>query len=442
MTARGGRSNVGPMSTSPAPRPDQAQPIAPHAGPDSVALRWTVLGLLCLAFMAAYFDRVNLSVAMTVPAFKSFFALNDTRRGVLNSVFFWSYFAMQIPAGWLVDRYGAKRTLAVGLLLWSVTAAATGLAQTFLMVAFFRLLLGVGESAVNPAGMRWIRFNMPEHRRGMAIGIYQASAKIGPAVGMLLAGHLTARYGWRPMFLILGLGCLLWLIPWMALVRDDDRAREAAQQRTSPAPSVPLRQLLGNPIIWGTIIGTIAYQYSVYYCMTWMPAYFVDRWHMSTEKMGLYSGFSFGGMAVVAILAGIWADRLIVGGRDAVKVRRAFIIAGLLLGSTEIIGALAHNQNTALFFAIFSLSGLGLATANYWAITQTLIPGGSVGRIVGVQNAAAQIPGIAAPLLTGWLRQKTGSYVPAMSIIAVLLGLGIIAYLTLVRRKYSPAPAV
>src|SRR4051812_18254253 len=209
-------------------RASEASRTAPTPPPSSDLMRWTVLGLLCIAFMAAYFDRVNLSVAMTVPAFKTFFKLDDFQRGLLGSVFFWSYFVLQIPAGWAVDRFGAKKTLAAGLLIWSVTSAATGLAGSFLAMAAFRLLLGVGESAVNPAGMRWIRFNMPEERRGLAIGIYQASAKIGPAIGMWLAAFLTGSYGWRPMFLILGLGCLLWLIPWMRLVRDDDRALEAA----------------------------------------------------------------------------------------------------------------------------------------------------------------------------------------------------------------------
>jgi ACS family D-galactonate transporter-like MFS transporter len=400
-----------------------------------------VLGLLCIAFMAAYFDRVNLSVAMTVPAFKSFFKLDDTQRGLLASVFFWSYFLLQIPAGWAVDRFGAKKTLAVGLLIWSATSAATGLAQSFLAIILFRLLLGVGESAVNPAGMRWIRFNMPEERRGLAIGIYQASAKVGPAVGMWLAAYLTSRYGWRPMFLILGLGCVLWLIPWMRLVRDDDRALEAAQQRRSGTPPVPFGRVLRSPVIWGTVIGTCAYQYTVYFSMTWMPAYLMERRGLSLSSMGIYSAFSFGGMAVVAILAGLWADRLIVRGRNAVTVRRTFVVAGLLLGSTELIGALAQSQGVAIFFAIFSLSGLGLATANYWAITQTLIPGGAVGRIVGVQNMAAQIPGIVAPLLTGYLKKRTGSFDAPMAIAAGLLVVGVAAYLTLVREKYAPRSA-
>jgi MFS family permease len=92
----------------------------------------------------------------------------------------------------------------------------------------------------------------------------------------------------------------------------------------------------------------------------------------------------------------------------------------------------------ALFFAVFSLSGLGLMTANYWALTQTLIPGAAVGRVVGVQNCAANLPGIVAPLLTGWLKQTTGGYEAGTQVIWLFLILGIASYVFLVRPKYVP----
>jgi hypothetical protein len=146
-------------------------------------------------------------------------------------------------------------------------------------------------------------------------------------------------------------------------------------------------------------------------------------------------------MAIVATLAGWVADRLIQRGGDPVRVRKAFVIAGFLVASTEVIGALSSSHSVALFFAVFSLSGLGLTTANYWALTQTLIPGGAVGRIVGVQNCAANLPGIAAPLLTGWLKHTTGNYNAPMQAIWFFLLLGVAAYVFLVKKKYAPTAA-
>ncbi len=388
--------------------------------------------------MIAYFDRVNLSVVMVLPDFKQHFHLTDTDRGALNSAFFWTYAALQIPAGWFVDRFGVKSPFAVALGLWSLVSASTALSGTMRQLFTLRLMLGVCESVVTPAGMRWIRFNCAENQRGLAVGVYMAAAKFGPAIGAQIATWLMIAYGWQNMFVILGLGCLVWLVPWQFLVRNDDREIEKATAARSATPPVPFGRVIASPVIWGTVIGTFCYQYFVYYCMTWMPAYFVEQRHLSLNSMGWYTMFSFTGMAVVATLGGWAADRMIDRGFDPVKVRKGFTIAGFLTASTELIGAMSDSNSVALFFAVFSLSGLGLMTANYWALTQTLIPGAAVGRIVGVQNCAANLPGIVAPLLTGWLKQTTGGYQAPMQAIWVFLILGIASYIFLVRPKYVP----
>jgi MFS family permease len=400
--------------------------------------RWTVIALLCLGYIIAYFDRVNLSVALASPEFKSFFSLTDVDRGQLNSAFFITYAALQIPAGWVVDKYGVKWPYAIGFLLWSGLSAATAFATRFSQLYALRLALGVGESMITPAGMRWIRLNCAENQRGLFIGLYMAAAKVGPALGSLVATYLLTRTGWNNMFLIIGLGGLIWLVPWILLVKDNDRELEQEVKRSTAAPSVPFGQVILSPVMLGTIIGTFCYQYFVYYCMTWLPAYFKEQRGLSLDRMGAFTFFSFIGMAAVATAAGWAADRLIDRGYNPVRVRKGFIIAGFLTASTEIIGAYAESQAVALFFSVFSFSGLGLMTANYWALTQTLLPGAAVGRIVGVQNCAANLPGIVAPWLTGWLLQQTGSYTAPMQAIWFFLLTGIAAYLFLVREKYVP----
>src|SRR5437867_2375887 len=318
----------------------------------------------------AYVDRTNFSVALAAKDFKNLFRLTDVDRGTLGSAFFWSYAFLQIPAGWLVDRYGVKFPYALGFLAWSLVSAGTALATSVSQLFALRFFLGVGESVVTPASMRWIRFHFGEKQRGLAVGLYMTGTKIGPAIGAWIAAKLIVAYGWKAMFLWLGLGSLLWLIPWLALVKNDDRQIELAANSTGPQSSVSFGRMLASPVIWGTIIGTFCYMYFVYFCMTWMPAYFVERRHLSLDNMGLYMMFSFGGMATVAAAAGWAADTMISRGGDPVRVRKAFIIAGFLVASTEVIGALSDSVPVALFFAVFSLSGLGLATGNYWALTQ------------------------------------------------------------------------
>jgi sugar phosphate permease len=414
---------------------------APAPAAVSNTWRWSIIGLLIVGIIIAYVARSNISVALVVPDFKRLFRLTDADRGTLNSAFFWSYAFLQIPAGWIVDRYGVKYPYAMAFFAWSVISAATALGTTLMQLIGLRFLLGVAESIVTPASMRWIRFHFAERERGLAIGVYMTGTKIGPAIGAPVAAWLIKAYDWRMMFVILGIGSMVWLIPWMLGVKDDDRQIEKEAARKSPAAAVSFGRIMASPVIWGTIIGTFSYMYFVYFCMTWMPAYFVESRHLSLTSMGLYTFFSFSGMAGVAALGGWAADKLIARGRDAVAVRKAFTIAGFLIASTEVIGGISESVPVALFFAVFSLSGLVLATANYWALTQTLIPGGAIGRIVGIQNCAANIPGIVAPILSGWLVQTTGKYDAPMQAIWFFLVLGIAAYALLVREKYAPKEA-
>jgi MFS family permease len=409
--------------------------ITPSAITDT--RRWSIVCLLSLGMIIAYIDRSNISVALASPDFKALFRLTDADRGVLNSAFFWTYALLQVPAGFLVDRFGVKRPYAIAFVFWSMVSAATALAGSFAMLLSLRLLLGIGEALVTPASVRWIRYNVPEKRRGTALGIYMAGTKFGPAIGAYLAAELIQRYGWQWMFAILGLGCLLWLVPWLLLVRDDDRQLAASAKSAATVPAVPFTALLKTPLLWGVMLGTFCYNYFVYFSMTWLPAYFVEHRSLNLTKMGVFTAFSFAGMATVAIVAGWAADTLIARGWDPVRTRKGFTIAGFLVASTEIVGALSESTDVAVFFAIVSLTGLGLATANYWALTQTLVPGANVGAIAGAQNMASNLAGVSAPLITAWLKSATGSYNAPMQAIWVFLIIGIGSYVFLVRPKYA-----
>lgn len=400
----------------------------------SQARVWGVVCLLSLGFTIAYIDRTNLSIALASPSFRETFELSDTGRGLLNSAFFWSYALCQIPAGFLTDRYGVRVPYAVSFLIWSVVSGATAFAGSLWHLFAFRLLLGAGEAIITPASMRWITTHVPERNRGLAVGILFAGSKFGPAVGAWLSVWLIQHFGFRAMFAILGFGSLLFLIPWFGYVEDDDKPVRAT--KTSAGDFTAIWK---TPAIYGILIGTVAYNYFNYFNLTWLPAYFAEHWHLPLASMGLYTAFSFLGMGIVAISGGALADALIRRGWDAVRTRKAFTIAGLAIASTEIVGSMTSSREVALTFAILSMAGLGLTTANYWALTQTLMPGAAIGRISGVQNFASNLAGVVAPALTGWLIQTTGSYVAPMRAILIVLVIGIAAYVFLVKQQYAPA---
>ena len=417
-----------------------ASAAAAEARPSAGARRWTIIGLLSLGMIIAYVSRSNLSVVLVLPDFIKSFHLSDTDRGLLNSAFFWAYAVLQIPAGWVVDRYGVKLPYAVSFLFWCIASALTAFAGTLGSLYVLRVLVGAGEAVVAPASYRWIRVNFEEKERGLAIGLYMTGTKIGPAIAAPLAAWLVLHSDWRAMFLIVGAGGLVWLVPWLLLV-DNDRPRALKAAAAPSAEAVPFARVLASPVTWGAVIATFCYMYFVYFCMTWMPAYFVEQRHLTLARMGIYTFFSFGGMAIVAVLAGWVADLLIARGGNPVTVRKWFTIAGFAIACTELIGARSESVTVALAFAVISLSGLGLATANYWALTQTLIPAAAIGRISGVQNCAASVAGIVAPILTGWLKQQTGSYQAPMQAIWFFLVVGVLAYVFLVREKYAPRAA-
>jgi len=408
------------------------------AAGDVSSVRWAVIAVLSLGMIIAYVSRSALAVPLALPEFIRSFHLSATDRGVLNSAFFWTYALLQIPAGWLVDRYGVKFPYFLGFTVWCLASACTALTGSIAELIIVQVLLGVGQSVVAPASYRWIRYHFAEKERGLAVGLYMTGTKIGPAIGTPLAAWLIGVYDWRFMFVLIGLGGMVWLVPWLMLVKNDDRQIESAAVKKLGAAPIPFGRIMASPVIWGTVIASFCYMYFVYFCMTWMPAYFMERRHLSLGKMGLFVFFSFGGMATVATLAGWAADRLIGRGHNPVAVRKGFTIAGFAIACTELIGARATSLETALIFAVVSLSGLGLATANYWALTQTLIPGAAIGRISGIQNSACSFAGIVAPLLTGWLLQRTGSYEAPMVAILVVLVVGVLSYLVMIKEKYAP----
>src|SRR5580692_11341410 len=190
--------------------------------PDAVgARRWVIVGLLSIGAIIAFCSRTNISAALAYKPFVEHFQLSNIDRGLLNSAFFWSYMLLQIPTGWIVDRYGVKVPYAISFVVWCLASAATGLTRSVSELATVRVITGAGEAIVTPASFRWMRQHFSEEQSGLAVGVYMLGTKIGPAVGAPLAAWLITLYDWHLMFIIVGLSGLLWLIPWLLMVKDD-----------------------------------------------------------------------------------------------------------------------------------------------------------------------------------------------------------------------------
>ena len=183
------------------------------AGGEAPSVRWMIIGVLSLGMIIAYVSRSALSVPLALPEFIRTFKLTLTDRGLLNSAFFWTYAFLQIPAGFLVDRYGVKFPYFLGFTIWCLASAGTALTRSIPQLILVQFLLGAGQAVVAPASYRWIRYHFAEKERGLAVGLYMTGTKLGPAIGTPLAAWLIVRYDWRKLFVLIGLGGLIWLVP-------------------------------------------------------------------------------------------------------------------------------------------------------------------------------------------------------------------------------------
>ncbi|WP_260926978.1 MFS transporter [Novosphingobium sp. 9] len=403
------------------------------------ATTWAILILLALGVMIAYVDRTSISSALAEKPFIDHFGLTDVDRGWVNSAFFWSYGLIQIPMGWLVDRYGVKLPYTICFALWCVATAVTGAISTLFALIVMRIIVGAAEAAVIPASYRWIRDNFSEGSAGTAVGIFTAGNKLGPAIGAPVAAWLITAHDWRTMFFATGIVGMLWLVPWIFGVRNDLPPPEMRAEVRRKASAVTLGAILASPLVWGTLIVSFCYGYFTFYCMTWMPSYLVEQHGLSLKQSGLYTFFSFSGIAIVAVVAGWAADRIIAHGGNAVFVRKAFTVAGFVGASTILLGAYSTNLDTALFWNVFSLSCLGLATANNLALCRlTLIPKPAVGLVTGVQQVATSISGGAAALISGWLLSASGGYDLPILVIVAFCALGALTTIFVLQPRWAP----
>ena len=177
--------------------------------------RWTLIALLAAATFINYLDRGSLAVAL--PFISKDLGLGPIEQGFALSAFFWTYAAMQIPIGWIVDRYDIKRVYAVAFTLWSLSAAATGLVRGLGDLVFCRILLGIGESIYLPGGMKVVSLNFRADESAWPAGVFDLGAKLGLAIGTAVDVWLLVRFGWRSLFFRTGVAGLLWLIPWLWL---------------------------------------------------------------------------------------------------------------------------------------------------------------------------------------------------------------------------------
>jgi ACS family D-galactonate transporter-like MFS transporter len=376
--------------------------------------RWWIAVLLFFAGLINYFDRTIVSVAL--PAIAADLHLGPARMGVLLSAFFWSYALMQVPIGWLSDRYNLRWLYAAGFGLWSLTCGLTGFAASLGVLLFLRVLLGIGESIYLPGGMKLVSVLFPPKDRGLASGLVNCGTRAGLAFGAPLIASVVVAFGWKNAFFLLGFTSMVWLIPWIACFPRGANTAEYAESGAAKGMWGRVdRSLLG------VCVANIGYGYYFYLMVTWLPAYLVQTRHLPLQTAGAYAVIPYLTFALCEPIGGWIADRLVAMGLEEIFTRKVVITAAFLTGILLIPAGLAAGTTSSVLL-LGGASLVGLSTGNLYALVQRISRGGSVGFSVGLFNLAGNLSGVAAPLVTGLIIAKTGSYFPAFVVaVAILL---------------------
>src|SRR5581483_8945167 len=253
----------------------------------TTAIGPAVVPLIAVVIFINYVDRGNLATA--APLMKDELGLSSTQIGVLLSAFFWSYVPAQILAGWLAERINPYRTLALGLALWSIATALSGVATGFAMLIGLRLLLGLGESAAFPCSSKLLAQHLPSHRLGGANGLIGVGMALGPTLGTFGGGLLIAQIGWRSVFILFGLCSLLWLVPWYAATRSVSDQINVQSVDTGPS----LAEIMKRREVWGASLGQFCGNYAFYFVISWLPLYLVKARGLSVEHMAELGGLIY-----------------------------------------------------------------------------------------------------------------------------------------------------
>jgi ACS family D-galactonate transporter-like MFS transporter len=364
----------------------------------------TLLVLLIASIFINYIDRGNLSIA--APLIEKELALSPVEIGALLAAFFWTYALLQLfgIAGWFADRFPVALVFTAGFLLWSAATVATGLLTGFRDIYIARLVLGAGESLAYPCYSRIFASQVAQEHRGRANALLDAGSKLGPALGTFIGGLVLIHVGWRFFFIVLGVGSLFWLIPWLRFMRC---ATAWPVSRKPEHGSV--KELFRLRSAWGAFLGHFCGNYFWFFLLTWIPSYLVKERGMPIDKMANIVSLCLVVVATATILAGWISDRLIQRGITPGRARKSIVVGGLAMSSIILPAAFVASAASCVLFLIAACVAFGSYTSNHWAITQTLAGPWMAGRWTSIQNGIGSLSGVVAPWLAGLIVQSSGS---------------------------------
>ncbi len=385
--------------------------------------RYLVIAMLFLGWSLGNFDRFIINFAIL--DISKELQLTESLTGIVLSSFFAGYALMQIPGGWLADRFGYRKVLISTILVWSIFTVLTGAAWSFLSIIVIRFLFGVGEgSYFPPAASKGIANWFPVDERSKAMSIMLTSGSIMGVVAPIVGTYLMLALGWRDIFYIVGgaIGIVVALSFFFLVKEKNAPATEQVKAKTSKAP---LREVLKTPMIWKLFIAYFSI-YAVNWggLTSWMPTYLSKVKGLELTAVGIYSAIPpFIGIFAM-LCSGYVLDKM-PQGRDKLIAGIFAIIAGIGL-------LFMANAPSMLIFTICQSVVTVMLSFNIILITSVplkILPEAVVGTANGFINTGAQFAGVLTPMLIGFLVEAFGgSYSAAFT---MLIGFTIVCAVSL-----------
>jgi sugar phosphate permease len=385
------------------------------------------------AYMITYMDRVNIAVA--APVIQKELGFSMVTIGWIFASFRWGYALFQIPGGWLGDRIGGRRALAVVVVWWSTFTSLTALAWSAVTMGVCRFLFGMGEAGAFPISTRSLsRWILPTER-GFAQGVTHSASRIGAALTPPLVVILILRFGWRAPFFVFGALGVAWSAMWYWYYRDtpaEHRSVNVSERhliedslgpRRAETSAVPWAQILRNPSLWTLSLMYFCYGYCIDVYLDWFPKYLNEHRGFSLTQMGFYASMPMLAGAAGDLLGGSLSDRCAEKFGNLRAARCAVALGGFLLAAIFILPATFTSHSTSsVWYSCVAVFGLEVTVGVAWAIPLD-IGGDYAGSIASVMNTFGNLGSAASPVLLAYLVGRYGWNMPFL-VCAVLCLLG------------------
>ena len=401
--------------------------------------RYTIVALFFLSTVICYVDRVNVSVAIIPLARDRSF--DAASQGLILSSFFWGYLVSQLAGGWVADRYGGKRVLAVGVAVWSIATMLTPAATASLgLLLAVRALLGIGEGvnfpAIHSLAAKWTK----NSERARAVALNFTGVHLGTVLALLLSPPVILRFGWQALFYLSGALGFIWLVPWMlkSANRPEDSTRisraesdEIASDRSSTAPAraVPWRLIFSERAVWAIVLAHTCNNWGLYILLLWLPTYLNKILGVPLASVGAYSLIPWLATFFAGNLGGWFGDHLIARGLPITYVRKLMQTLAFALGALPLL-VLPSVSDPPLAIVLVTISAMcGALSLAAFGVNHLDVGPRYAGILMGISNTAATIPGIVGVAATGVIWQLTGSFSSVFYLTSVIYAGGAIGYL-------------